>query len=147
MYKILMPVDGSASSEKAARHVVELAKLTDTLEVHLFYVHPVVDDWGVKSFLREEEVNAVVTAQAEAAMQGASAIFDAAGIRYQCHQAVGKIAELIAQQVDTLDCKQIVMGARGMSALGDLMLGSVSIKVLHLVHVPVTLVKRTPARV
>jgi nucleotide-binding universal stress UspA family protein len=33
------------------------------------------------------------------------------------------------------------MGTRGRSALGDLVLGSVAVKVLHLAKVPVTLVK------
>jgi nucleotide-binding universal stress UspA family protein len=33
------------------------------------------------------------------------------------------------------------MGTRGHSALGDLLLGSVAVKVLHLTKVPVTLVK------
>jgi nucleotide-binding universal stress UspA family protein len=36
---------------------------------------------------------------------------------------------------------EVVMGTRGMGALGTLLLGSVAYRVVHLVHVPVTLVK------
>ena len=141
MYKILMPVDGSASSEHAARHVVDLASVTGALEVHLLYVHPEVEDWEVKRFLRDDEINAVVAGQAEEAMRAAGAILEAAGIRHERHTAVGGVAHTIADKVAECGCNQIVMGSRGMSALGDLLLGAVSVKVLHLVHVPVTLVK------
>ena len=40
-----------------------------------------------------------------------------------------------------LKCDAIVMGTRGMTVLGNLVLGSVASKVVHLSSVPVTLVK------
>lgn len=141
MFKILIPVDGSASSEKAARHVVDMAGVVGALEVHLLYVHPPVDDWEVKRFLREKEIDALVAGQGEEAMQAAGAILEAAGIHPGRHIAVGEVAQTIADNVAACGCNQIVMGARGRSALGGLLLGSVSTKVLHLVHVPVTLIK------
>jgi nucleotide-binding universal stress UspA family protein len=38
-------------------------------------------------------------------------------------------------------CDGIVMGTRGMSAVGNLVMGSVATKVIHLTKLPVTLVK------
>ncbi|MCJ9712965.1 universal stress protein, partial [Bordetella hinzii] len=38
-------------------------------------------------------------------------------------------------------CDRIVMGTRGLGAVGGLVLGSVAQKVIHLSPVPVTLVK------
>ena len=48
--------------------------------------------------------------------------------------------EIIAYAVEH-DCDAIVMGTRGMSAIGSLVMGSVAQKVVHLAPVPVTLVK------
>ncbi len=141
MYNILIPVDGSASSERAVRHVVELAKLVGPMQAHLVNVQPAVTAWEVKRFLREEEINGLHESLSEEATQAACAILDAAGIPYQRHHRVGEVAETIAELADSSGCNQIVMGTRGMGSVEGLLLGSTSTKVLHLVHVPVTLVK------
>lgn len=141
MYKILLPVDGSTSSEHAARHVVALARVVGALEAHLLYVHPKVDSWEVHSFLRNQEIDAVLQGQAEEAMRGASAILTEAGISHDKHAAVGPVAQTIADKVAACGCDQIVMGTRGMGSLEGLLLGSISTKVLHLVNVPVTLIR------
>lgn len=141
MYKILLPVDGSPSSEHAARHVASLAKAAGEVEAHLLYVHPEVSAWEVKRFLSDEEIAALVAGQAEEAMRAASAILDAAGIRHERHSVIGEVAQSIADKAAACGCDQIVMGARGMGVLVGLLLGSISTKVLHLVKVPVTLVR------
>ncbi|HET9042709.1 MAG TPA: universal stress protein, partial [Burkholderiales bacterium] len=41
----------------------------------------------------------------------------------------------------THHCEGIVMGTRGLGSVATLVLGSVAHKVLHLTHVPITLVK------
>jgi len=141
MFKILIPVDGSASSERALRHVVELAKLVGPMQAHLVNVQPAVTAWEVKRFLREEEIDALHKSLSEEATQAACAILDAAGIPYQLHHRVGEVAETIAEFAASSGCDQIVMGTRGMGSVEGLLLGSTSTKVLHLVRVPVTLVK------
>lgn len=141
MYKVLIPVDGSTRCERAARHIVGFTKVAGEMEVHLLYVHPEVKDWEVKRFLREQEIEAVVSAQAEEALQASCNVLKAAGIPYVVHTVVGEVAQTIAAMAESQACDQIIMGTRGMTALGDLLLGSVATKVLHLVHVPVTLVK------
>lgn len=141
MLKLLLPVDGSAGAERAVRHVAELAHLACPLDVHLLNVQPPVDAWEVKRFLREEEIAAMQTALGEEATQSARAILDQAGIAYTPHHLVGDVAATIADFAHAQGCGQIVMGTRGKSALEGLLLGSISTKVLHLVRVPVTLVK------
>lgn len=141
MYKILIPVDGSACSERAVRHVVELSRQVGEVQVNLLNVQTTVEAWEVKRFLREEEIETMQTSLSDEATESARAILDEAGIAYQAHHLVGDVAETIARFVEEHGCHLVVMGSRGMSALGDLLLGSVSIKVLHRVHVPVTLVK------
>ncbi len=141
MYKILIPVDGSASAERAVRHVVALSRQVGEVRVNLLNVQTTVEAWEVKRFLREEEIEAMQKSLSDAATQTARAILDEAGLAYQARHAVGEVAETIARFVDECGCDQIVMGSRGMGSLQGLLLGSTSTKVLHLVHVPVTLVK------
>ena len=141
MYKLLIPVDGSASSERAVRHVIELAKVVGAVQAHLLNVQPAANAWEVKRFLREPEIEAIQLSLSEEATQAASTILDAAGIDYQRHHSVGEVAETIAEFSEACGCNQIVMGTRGMGSLEGLLLGSISTKVLHLVKVPVTLVK------
>ena len=68
-------------------------------------------------------------------------MLDEAGIQYAFRIELGPIAETIAQYAQNNQCEQIIMGTRGMSAISNLILGSVATKVIHLAHAPVTLVK------
>jgi nucleotide-binding universal stress UspA family protein len=52
-----------------------------------------------------------------------------------------KFLSAIASYVDSRHCDMVVMGTRGLSPVGGLVLGSVTSRVIHLVKVPVTLVK------
>ncbi len=141
MFNILIPVDGSASSERAVRHVVELSKAVGPMQAYLVNVQPAVTAWEVKRFLREKEIDDLHKSLSEEATHAACAILDAAGIHYQLHHMVGEVAETIAELAADSGCSQIVMGTRGMGSVEGLLLGSTSTKVLHLVQVPVTLVK------
>ena len=79
--------------------------------------------------------------EGEKALRSARALLDEASIPYSSHMEVGHIAETIAKFVKEKRCGQIVMGTRGLAAVSGLLLGSVATKVLHLVHIPVMLVK------
>ena len=48
---------------------------------------------------------------------------------------------MIVKRPEELNCDGIVMGTRGMGAIGNLVMGSVATKVVHLTKLPVTLVK------
>ena len=55
--------------------------------------------------------------------------------------ALGAVAEQVALAVDRLGCDTVIMGTRGKSAIGNLLMGSAATRVVHLVNVPVLLVK------
>jgi nucleotide-binding universal stress UspA family protein len=141
MFKVLIPVDGSACSERAVRHVVKLAGMTGELVVELINVQPAANAWEVKRFLREEEIANLHEALSEEATRTARALLDRAAIAFTVRHLVGEVAETIAQYAGTCGCDQIVMGSRGHTALEGLLLGSISTKVLHLAQVPLTLIK------
>lgn len=74
-------------------------------------------------------------------MRPACQILDHAGISYTVQCRVGAAAGQIAEQVHESDCDSVVMGTRGMGLIANVLIGSVASRVVHLVHVPVTLVK------
>ncbi len=139
--KILLPVDGSEGSLNAARHVAHIAAMVPDVEVHLLNVQPPGDDWMVRRMIKAEELAALEKDWGEAAIAPARSILEAAGVACQSRMVQGEVAATIARLAQELGCDQIMMGTRGRSALGDLLLGSVAIKVLHLSSVPVTLIK------
>jgi nucleotide-binding universal stress UspA family protein len=140
-HKILLPVDGSESSVRAAHHVAGLARCLVDLEVHLVNVQPLGDDWMVRRMIKPEELAKMEQEWAESAIAPIRAVLGTTGVACVDHVAQGEVAETIARLAKELACDQIVMGTRGHGALRDLFLGSVAIKVLHLANVPVTLVK------
>lgn len=140
-YKILLPVDGSECSARAARHVAGIAAMAKDLEVHLVNVQARGDDWMVRRMIKPEELARMEREWGESAIAPVRTILKAAGVDCIEHVEQGEIAPTIASLAQKLGCDQIVMGTRGHSALGDLLLGSVAVKVLHLSKLPVTLVK------
>ncbi len=139
--KLLLSVDGSKCSNRAAEFVVALSKRARDLEVHLVNVQPRGDDWMVRRLIKPEELAQMERDWAEGALAPAREVLKQGQVKCTEHFEQGDVAKTICQLADQLQCDQIVMGTRGMSALGDLLLGSVANKVLHLAKVPVTFVK------
>jgi nucleotide-binding universal stress UspA family protein len=140
-YKILLLVDGSEGATHAVRHVVRLATMIKDLEVHLVNVQSRGDDWMVRRMLKSDELAVMEEEWSQSAIAPARVILQAAGIPCIDHMEQGEVGPTIARLTRDLACDQIVMGTRGQTALGGLLMGSVATKVLHLVEVPVTLVK------
>lgn len=141
MLKLLVPVDGSDSAKRALRHALNLCGRNCEVELHLLNVQAPILDWEVRRFLREEEIDQMLRQKSEEVLVEAEAAAVDAGCRTRRHMQVGDAAQAIADLAASLVCDQIVMGTHGRGAFQGLLLGSVSTKVLHLVEIPVTLVK------
>jgi nucleotide-binding universal stress UspA family protein len=139
--KILLPVDGSEGSSRAARHVAGIAAMAPGLHVDLVNIQPPGDDWMTRRSLKPEELEALEKQWGEEAIAPARDILVQAGVTCTEHIVRGEVPQSIARLAKELGCDQIVMGSHGRTALGGLFLGSVAAKVLHLADVPVTLVK------
>ena len=143
MKNVLLPVDGSACSLRAVSLVIDKLsryKTPENTAIHLVNVQPPLPH-DVGRFVSHEQIVAYHRDESDKALQEARALFDAAGLKYTCHEKVGLVAEEITQLAECLGCDQIVMGTHGRGALGDLLMGSITLKVLHLAKVPVLLVK------
>ena len=90
--KILLPVDGSEGSARAARHVAGIAAMAKDLEVHLVNVQPLGDDWMVRRTIKPEELAKMEREWGESAMAPARKILKAAGVACVEHIEQGEIA-------------------------------------------------------
>lgn len=141
MTKVLIPVDGSASAEKAIDTALKQLAEGRKLDVHLLNVQPQLVSGHGRMFLRKDVIDDYYKDEADRALRSAQEKLDAAGVKYTVAREVGNVPEVIARYAKANDCGLIIMGTRGLGSVSGMLLGSVTTKVLHLVNVPVTLVK------
>lgn len=137
--QLLVPVDGSASSLNALQYAAEMLKGRPQGMVHLVNIQPLIlplgeyPDFDTLEKAQRHYAHGIIK-QARQALAGAD-------IAVATHIEIGPVAEGIVQYAQAHKIDQIVMGTRGMGALGNLVLGSVASRIVHLANLPVTLVK------
>jgi nucleotide-binding universal stress UspA family protein len=142
MHKLLVPVDGSENALRAVQHAIGLAKLMGKASIYLLHAHEEPRVYGeIAVYVPPDKMAALQREHSEAILTEAERPLKESGVAYTREIAVGPVAEAIAACADRLDCDGIVMGTRGHSNIGNLFLGSVATKVVHLTRLPVTLVK------
>ena len=146
--KILVPIDGSKVSQKAAKYAVELAKQTGSSLTLL----SVID----KRFLVEQSVSASVSpthlkeSVEDYLKQSAQSFTDVIEkvcernhIKYKTSIRTGHPVEEIVSEAARSKADLIVMGSHGKSALKAAVLGSVTYGVMHKdTKIPVLIVRR-----
>ncbi len=139
--QVLVPVDGSDCSLRALARAIEAVKPVRGV-VHLMNVQPAFDDYGmIRAYMSRDRHHELMRARTQAALAPAIARLKRAGVRSVVHTASGDTAVAIVRAARRQGCDSVVMGTRGMGAIGGLIVGSVANKVIHLASVPVTLVK------
>jgi nucleotide-binding universal stress UspA family protein len=143
MVKLLVPVDGSASSKRAIDYLMgSVAWYKEGLEIHLLNVQPPIPGGNrVASLVGHDRVKEYHHDEGMAALKPAMEKLDAVGVKYSHHIVVGEPGQTIAEFAKEKLCDQILMGTRGMDSTANLLLGSVATKVIHLADAPVLLVK------
>jgi nucleotide-binding universal stress UspA family protein len=132
--QILLPVDGSEHSERAVPLAAELARGFEG-EVIVYHVrersapHPL--PYAVEAYVVDEDPSVADRVAKQLKDEGVSARAEERSAFY------GQVPRLIAETADREGCDIIVMGYRGRSDLGGLVVGSVTHKVMHLAHCPV----------
>ncbi len=142
MFKVLIPVDGSACSDRAVAQFIQHAGWFRELpEIHLLHVHAPIPVGRVQKHIGHETLEAYYREESEELLTSAEAILNEAGLVFQRHIHVGPAAEIIVKQARELGCDIVFMGTHGRGALPAALLGSVASKVLHLADRPVMLCK------
>lgn len=141
MLKLLIPVDGSDASRRAIDAAVRLARETE-VDAVLLHVRDGPSYHGELTPSEYERIAAAQRRRQEAVLEAALAGARQAGLASVRTQAeMGTPASDIARIAGELGVDMIVMGTRGMTSLGGLVVGSVAQRVVHLATVPVVLVK------
>lgn len=139
--KILLAVDGSEVSTRAAEYVVRLAgSLEQPPQVVLFNVDPPLSS-SVAAQMGVEAAAMHHCENSRRMLQPAHHVLSAARLEVDEEEHVGPIADTIVKHTKKLGVDMIVMGSRGTGALKGLFLGSVSSRVLAASPVPVTIVR------
>ena len=130
--KILLAVDGSEHSKKAAAAAGDLAKKSSG-EVHAVYVH----EEGLVAPLESvpEAQGLVAGVVDELLANGVKASGEAIATRS------GSVAPTILDAARSFGADVIVMGTRGLSEFSALLVGSVAYKVIHHADIPVLVVR------
>jgi nucleotide-binding universal stress UspA family protein len=142
MKKLLLPIDGSPSAQHALEFSIELSRAIPGLSVHLVTAQQPPELYGeVAVYVTKEKIVEFQTHHAEEVLKPAKSQLTAAGVPCTVAVVFGEVADSIVRQAQSEQCDTIVMGTRGMGAIGNLVMGSVATKVVHLAPMPVILVK------
>ena len=136
MYKkVIWATDGSEHADRAMRHAVQAAQ-ADGAELYVVHVIEKLVSGrasGLNAYANEDEVKAKVEQQAQT-------IAADTGLKTIVHMVVGlsnRIGDRIAETADDAGADLIVVGTRGHGALGSLVLGGVTQRLLHVSRCPV----------
>jgi nucleotide-binding universal stress UspA family protein len=141
--KILIAVDGSAHALATVEGFVKRREwFRPPVEITLFYAHPELPyksaaaEWAGKA-----AVEGYYAEDSDEALAGARAALDDHGIIYSTARRVGPAAHEIVSFAESNGFDLIVLGTHGHSALAELIMGSVAMKVLGDSKVPVLFIK------
>ena len=144
--KILVPTDGSETSEAAVEHAIGLAEKYGA-EVHALYV---VDTDSMSLSLGAEQLDRIeqghfgeMTEIKDRADSATGFVADRAkehGLETVEHVSAGRPHSLIEDYVEDNDIDLVVMGSHGRSGIKRALLGSVAERTLRSVTAPVMVV-------
>jgi nucleotide-binding universal stress UspA family protein len=148
MNRILIATDGSPASLQAVELGLELAE-EHTAQVTFVHVAPSSEVLPVAGFAMAGPASVPhdVDEGDREALDAAAALAEERGVAALTRLLVGNAAKEIVAYADEIDADLIVVGSRGLGAVGRTVLGSVSGKVLHDAKRPVLVVREVPAEI
>ena len=143
MRKVLVPTDFSEASEAALRHAVE-CPCAVTREIVLLHVIDPLDikNLGLVGMVnQEEEMQRELTEDARKKLQELKMRYQREGIEIRSLIVVDRPWRAIIDAAIGEDADHIVMGSHGRGQVAELLLGSVTERVIRHAPVPVTVVR------
>jgi nucleotide-binding universal stress UspA family protein len=137
---ILVPVDGSANSDRAVTYALELISGGLAAELHFLNVQPSFGG-AISAFVDRAQIDSYRREEGDKALASAVALARKAGVPAAVHIGVGRHGEIVNDFVKKLGASAVVLGTRGHTGLAGVLMGSVAQDVIAHVGVPVTLVK------
>jgi nucleotide-binding universal stress UspA family protein len=145
MFKhILVPIDGSATSQLAVDKTISLAKAFGSKVTAIFVIDPYpFTGVGTDFAYGQVEYLSAASAEANAAIKSAKAVFKAAEVDVETAVVESNNTwRGIVQKAESSQADLIVIGSHGRSGLEKLVLGSVTQAVLSHTHLPVLVIRK-----
>ena len=139
MKKVLLPVDGSANSLRAARHVVNAFMTDSAIEVHVLHVRTPFSQ-HIARFVSPGTRQSYHRDEANKALAPVRELLKRHGVPFSEHVELGEKAQCITRLAEALGAAQIVMGTARKNSFTRLIEDSVTNRVLELTQVPVEVV-------
>jgi nucleotide-binding universal stress UspA family protein len=129
MKRIVVAIDGSDPSVRAARRAAELARKLEMglTFVHVVPSHAILNEWqvgGTERDLRE--------LRCKEGLGMLSRVAKEVGVEPQLQCVEGTPAEAIEKLSHAEDVEMLVVGSRGRTLLGGMLIGSVAHRLVHL---------------
>ena len=139
MYKrILLAVDGSENSLRATDEAVKIASLTEDSVIEIIYV---VDFEKVKADVLHSQSKTELDYSRRKHIAPAEEKIKAANVNYEIKIFNGYPGPKIIEYANDEAVDMLVIGSRGLNAFQEMILGSVSHKVVKRANCPVLIVK------
>lgn len=140
--KILIPTDGSETSLAAALDGVAFAADSQAEVVGIYvapeYQYPVYIEIVPPTYPLEQEYQGLMKKMGQEYLKPIQDAAEKSGLGYSSQVVFSdNTAQALAKTAEELACDLIFMGSHGRSGLGQLILGSVTSKVLSLCKIPV----------
>lgn len=136
--RVLLPVDGSAHSDRAAAKLAEWSGWLGVAEVEVLYVQPPLT--VLEAMMPPHTDVLEQWSSAEKAGGKAHETLRQAGIAHSARAQVGEPAPGIAERIEAFRADLVFMGTRGRGAAHHALIGSVALNAVHASPVPVVLV-------
>jgi nucleotide-binding universal stress UspA family protein len=140
IHKILVPIDGSDYSNRAAEYAIGIAKAQGA-EVVLVYV---VDELVIDQFSNSAErtsIEAELKKDGQRATKYVESVLEKAGVKSSSMLLKGRPFEQIVNTTKSFDIDLVVMGTYGRRGAERILIGSVAERVIEYSPCPVLVVK------
>jgi nucleotide-binding universal stress UspA family protein len=132
MHRLLVPVDNSDNAMRALEHAIRLTKEIGNTELVIVYAHePPIIYGEIELYLSESKARELQQAHSEGILRPAIEKARESGVNFTNQILIGDVAESIVSAAESSGCDGIVMGTRAMSAIGNLVMGSIATKVIQ----------------
>ena len=147
--RILVPVDGSATSRRGLDEAIAMARLTGA-RIRLFHAFdpPLLAAVGEAALMRGEDIFEIARGVGRQVLAEAAARVKAAGVAVDKQlQEPGsqRLCEQVAEAATAWKASLIVVGSHGRRGLSRMVLGSDAEQILRTAPVPVLLVRDSGA--
>lgn len=135
---ILLAVDGSEHSHRATKEAVKIALLAGDSSIEVVFV---ADYTKAKSDVLHSEGKEELEYSRRKKLLPTEQLLQEQGLKYQIKILHGEPAPAIVDYANEHNFDLAVIGSRGLNSLQEMVLGSVSHKVVKRVNCPVLIVK------